>query len=412
MTTETPEMTDPDLFAGGPPHTLFARLRETNPVMWKPSPQEWPEESGPGFWHITRGADIAKVIGDEKTYSAFLGGVVMDPRSTGSLAEDQKSFATWDPPRLTGPKRIVTNALRPKLVSGLEGPIRKIVVDRLNKISELGHCDIMSDFARWVTFEVILDLMGVPREDQEELAGWALVLSGSGDPEVVASYGAVDETRQASNEYMLQLLANRRAAPTDDFASHVATAEIAGTEVSDAARLGILRTVLEAAGDTTASTIAYGIQAFSQHPEQWQMLLDDRSLVPQAVEEVLRWASPAPYVRRTATVDTEVNGQPIAAGDGVVAWFISANRDSEVIDRPDVFDITRQKNPHFTFGARGVHQCPGMGVARLEIRVAFEELLDRMPDIRVDGDVELVRSNLVLGVKHMPVAYTPSKPRE
>ena len=405
------DLSDPDLFEGAPPHELFAELRAKCPIQWTRAPEDWPEESGPGFWNVTKATDIATVTRDDETYSSYKGGIMIDPRGAGGLEQQRKSFITWDAPWHTAPRSVVSTSFRPKLMKRLEGDIRAIVVDRLNQLVELGRFDFVADFTSRVTLDAISDLIGVPPGDREQVFRWAQSIVVGDDPELVALYGTAAEGRRNSYEYMERLLAARRAEPQEDLASHVASAESSKGELSDADRIGILRLVMEAGADTTIASIAIGLEAFSQHPEQWALLLDDRSLIPQAVEEILRWASVVAHMRRTATKDVELGGQRIAEGDAVVAWFISANRDPELIENPEVFDITRKSCPHQAFGAGGRHQCPGSGLARMEMAIVFEELLDRMPDITLDGPVDRMRSNMILAVKRMPVRFTPSAPR-
>jgi cholest-4-en-3-one 26-monooxygenase len=240
---------------------------------------------------------------------------------------------------------------------------------------------------------------------------WAQSIVVGDDPELVARYGTAEEGRRQSYEYMERLLEQRRREPQDDLATHVASAELKPDDLSDSERVGILRLVMEAGADTTIASIALGLEAFSQHRDQWEALQKDRALIPRAVEEILRWTSVAAHMRRTATKDVEVRGKSIARGDAVVTWLIAANRDPELVENPEVFDITRKSCPHQAFGAGGPHHCPGASLARMEMRIVFEELLDRMPDITLDGPVDRMRSNMILGVKRMPVRFTPSTPR-
>lgn len=405
------DMSDPDLFRDGIPTELLGRLRRECPAMWTEAPENWPEESGTGFWNITRAADIAAANRDHETFSSFAGGIMIDTRGAGGLEQQRKSFITWDPPRHTGPRSVVASSFRPKLMRRLEGAVRSIVVDRLNSIVEQGHCDFVEDFTLRVTLDTICDLIGVKAEDRDQMFKWAQSVVVGDDPELVAVYGTAEDGRRNSYDYMEALLAERRAEPKEDFASYLATACVKGVELTDEDRIGVLRLLVEAGADTTISSIALGIQAFSEFPDQWQLLLADRSLIPQAIEEILRWASVVAHMRRTATKDVELAGAHISQGDAVVLWFASANRDADLIDDPDRFDITRKGCPHLAFGAGGRHHCPGSGLARLEMRIVLEELLDRVPDIRVDGSIDRMRSNMILGVKRLPVRFTPSTPR-
>ncbi|HWI71653.1 MAG TPA: cytochrome P450 [Baekduia sp.] len=400
------DLTDPDLFADGIPAELFATLRRESPVLWTDAPAEWPAEVGRGQWNLLRAADIRKVSRDWETFSSARGGIMMDNRDAGGLEIIRETLLGKDPPEHTRQRNILDNAFAPRRVTRLEDMVRTTIERHLDAFIAGGPGDIVEGFTKKVPLDVICDVLGIPEPDRPKVFAWAQSVVASDDPEQIRLYGRPEESRRRAYEYVEGLLAERSRCPADDLATFFTTATVDGGPVPDDHRIGLFRQLFEAGADTTMNTMTAGIKALSDHPDQWQLLREDRSLVPSAVEEMLRWASAVVYFRRTATCDVEVGGQLIREGDAVVMWYASGNRDEAAFDRPDTFDVTREKCPHFAFGGGGRHFCVGASLARLELRLMLEALLDRVPDLRVAGPMRRTRSNIVLGVTELPVTFS------
>jgi cholest-4-en-3-one 26-monooxygenase len=280
----------------------------------------------------------------------------------------------------------------------------------LDSVCAEGSADFVEQISAELPLQVIADLMGVPQADRHLVFDWSNRMIGSDDPEYQL---AADAGAQASMElfaYADELCEKKRLDPHEDLFSVLTQAEIEGDQLSQL-ELDLFFMLLAVAGnETTRNLISGAMVAFFDHPDQWEKLRADRSLLPSAIEEMLRYVSPVMHFRRQATADVVIGDQNIAEGDKVVFWHVSANRDESVFDRPDTFDITRTPNNHMAFGGGGPHFCLGANLARMEIRVMFDRLLDRMPDIRLDGEVQRLRSNFINGVKHIPVAFAPSAP--
>jgi cholest-4-en-3-one 26-monooxygenase len=269
-----------------------------------------------------------------------------------------------------------------------------------------GKCDFVTEVAAELPLQVIAEMMGVPLEDRHTLFDWSNRLIGFEDPEYSTSE---EDARNVSVEvymYANQLAQQRKQNPGDDLVSVLLNAEVDGQKLTEMEFDLFFLLLMVAGNETTRNLISGGMLALIEHPEQRVRLLQDPSLMPAAVDELLRWVSPVMHFRRTATADTEIRGQKIRAGDKVMIYYISANRDEEVFPDSDRFDVGRTPNDHLAFGI-GEHFCLGTNLARLEIRVMFEELLRRLPDMQLGGPVARLRSNFINGIKHMPVAFTP-----
>jgi cholest-4-en-3-one 26-monooxygenase len=293
------------------------------------------------------------------------------------------------------------------MVAQLEQNIHETADEIIDAVIESGRADFVTDLVAELPLIVIAELLGVPREDRHLVFDWSNQMIGSEDPEFQI---AADRATQAAMElyaYASQLYTTKRLDPHTDLMSVLTGVEVDGERLSDL-ELELFFLLLSVAGnETTRNLMAGGMQAFFDHPDQWQRLVADRALLPTAVEEMLRWVTPVMNFRRQATVDTVVGDQKIAADDKVVFFHISANRDDTVFDQPGVFDIGRDPNPHIAFGGGGPHFCLGANLARMEIRVMFEHLLDRIPDLVQAGPAERLRSNFINGVKHLPVSFSP-----
>jgi len=291
----------------------------------------------------------------------------------------------------------------------LEPHIRELTSKILDDVIEQGGCDYVVDVAAEVPLQVIAEMLGVPMEDRHKLFEWSNRMIGSEDPEYLVDQSEVMNAQVEMFMYANQLAAQRRNEPRDDIITALLDAEVDGDRLSEMDFNLFFLLIAVAGNETTRNSISHGIKAFCDHPEQYQLLVDDPSRAQVATEEIVRWASPVMYFRRNVTRDTELRGQHLEAGDKVSIWYISANRDEEVFDRPFEFDILRSPNEHVGFGGGGPHHCLGANLARMEIYVLLEEMAKRVPAIERTGDAQPLRSNFIAGIKHMPVKYPAGK---
>jgi cholest-4-en-3-one 26-monooxygenase len=394
------ELLSPDTYVPGVPHETFKLLRKNVPVSWQKDPQ------GPGFWALVKYRDIVTVSRDPKTFSSARRTALVTEFDADALAETQLILINTDPPRHTKLRGLVNKGFTPRMVARLEPHIREISANIIDTIAPKGQCDFVTDMAAELPLQVIAEMMGVPLADRQALFNWSNRLIGQDDPEYAT---APDEALRANIEvymYANQLAVERRKQAGDDLVSVLLNAEVDGEKLTEMEFDVFFVLLMVAGNETTRNLIAGGMLSLIQHPDQWARLRRDPSLIYTAVDEMLRWVSPVMSFRRTATRDTEIRGQKIREGDKVVMFYGAANRDEEIFPDADRFDVGRTPNDHLAFGI-GEHFCLGASLARLEIRVMFEELLRRLPDIELAGPVARLRSNFINGIKHMPVAFTP-----
>ncbi len=402
------DLTDLNRFTTGFPHHVFDELRRESPVWFHPPTAHTP--GGEGFWVLSRYADIIAAATDNETYSSETGG---DRDGGGTTLEDMPmGFAVgallnmMDDPRHAKIRKLLTPSTTPRALRVIEEDLRARAAGIVDAAIAKRECDFLVDVAAELPLQAVAQLAGVPQEDRHELMNWANVTLDYEDREVGEVNDRVVAAQAQMFAYGTSLLERKRAHPADDLLSVITRAEVDGAPLSENEQRLFLSLIIAAGSETTRNSIAIGMSALSEHPDAWQRLRDNRALLPTAVEEMLRWASSTPYNRRTATRDVELHGQRIAAGDKVSLWWASANRDETVFADPYVFDIERNPNPHLTFG-RGVHFCLGASLARIEMRVIFDALLDRVDSITLTGPIEYVRSNKHAGVRHMPVTIDP-----
>ncbi|MFE6037793.1 cytochrome P450 [Streptomyces sp. NPDC056452] len=405
------DLTDQSLYSAGVPYDVFARLRKEAPVLFHPPGTT---ADGEGFWVLTRHADIVAAGGDT-AFSAQGGG---GRSGGGSHLEDLPFgvhagvlFAMMDNPRHELIKRLLTPAVTGRVAKGLESELREIAAELVGDAVARGSVDFMGEVAEPFALRAIALMLGVPRKDWERLAEWGRGVLGF----VNRRTGKVDEfsttTFHAMQAYFKALLDAKRGLPGDDLGAVLASGDISAeggqNALSPYEREANLTLLLITGFEQPRNTIAAAVQAFAGHPDQWKALREDRSLLPGALEEALRWNPPNPYNRRTATRDTEVRGAQIKAGDKVTFWWPSANRDEDVFPDPDVFDIRRNPNPHLSFGT-GTHFCMGDEVGRLEIRLVLEALLDQVAEIRTTAPVTYAPNNKHTVILDMPVELVPA----
>jgi cytochrome P450 len=401
------DLFQPDSWADGVPHAVFDKLRAEDPVHWceeTPVPV-FDAPAGPGYWAVTRYDDVVEVSRHPDVFSSHRGGTqIFDPPTAEDLAIQQQMLINMDPPEHSTLRKIVSGAFTPRAVATLREQIEAHARSIVDAVADRGdqEFDFVPAVAAELPLLVLADVLGVPRADRHLLFDWSNRLIGALDPE----YGGGIEDFQAAFMEMFAyghgLAEEKRAHPTDDVISTIVNAEVDGERL-DEIELDMFWELLVIAGnETTRNLVSGGLQALSEHPAEKARLLADLAGLPVAIEEMLRYVTPVVHFRRTATRGTALAGRPIEEGQKVVVYYVSANRDEAVFDEPHRFDVARSPNSHLAFG-NGPHFCLGASLARLEIRVLFEELLTRVPGIEVCGPVQRMHSSFINGVKHLPV---------
>jgi len=395
---------DSTVFAERVPHEWFAFLRQNAPVWW----QE--EQDGPGFWAVTSLADATLVNRDYEHFSSARKATYLWEMSEDELAQQQLVMLNMDPPLHTRYRRLVNKGFTPRMINELHERIHIATDNIIDQVIETGSADFVTDIAAELPLVVIAELLGVPNEDRHRMFDWSNRMIGSDDPEYQTAGEAAQMASMELYAYASELFGKKRLDPHDDLMSVLTQVEIEGEQLSSF-ELELFFLLLTVAGnETTRNLISGAMAAFFENPDQWELLRSDRSLLPDAVEEMLRYITPVMNFRRQTTSAFELGGQQIEADTKVVFFHISANRDEKVFANPQKFDITRNPNPHMAFGGGGPHFCLGANLARMEIRVMFEHLLDRMPDMQLAGDVQRLQSAFISGVKHIPITF-PTGPR-
>jgi cholest-4-en-3-one 26-monooxygenase len=395
---------DSTVFAERVPHEWFAFLRKNAPVWWHE------EEDGPGFWAVTSLPEATQVNRDYEHFSSARKATYLWELAEDDLAQQQLVMLNMDPPLHTRYRRLVNKGFTPRMVNQLHERIHVATDNIIDQVIERGSADFVTDIAAELPLVVIAELLGVPNEDRHRMFDWSNRMIGNEDPEYQSAGEMAQMASMELYAYASELFAAKRVDPHDDLMSVLTQVDIDGEQLSSF-ELELFFLLLTVAGnETTRNLISGAMATFFEHPDQWDMLRADRSLLPDAVEEMLRFVTPVMNFRRQSTSAFELGGQTIEADSKVVFFHISANRDENVFASPQTFDITRNPNPHMAFGAGGPHFCLGANLARMEIRVMFEHLLDRMPDIELSGKVERLQSAFISGVKHIPINF-PTGPR-
>ncbi len=389
----------------------FATLRRERPIAFHAEPEVPGLGRGPGFWSVTRHADVMEVSRNGQLFSSARGGVnIVDQPEF--FAELFGSMIAMDDPRHARLRRIVSHGFTPNRLRNLLADVERAATSIVDGVIDRGRCDFVTDIAAMLPLKIICDMMGIPERDYRYVFDRTNVILGATDPEYVAdlsqAIGAILQAGQDLATLAEDLAAFREKQPTDDLTSVLIHAEIDGERLTKQ-ELGSFFVLLTAAGnETTRNAISHGMKALADHPAERRRWMDDfETVAPTAVEEIVRWATPVIHFRRTATADTTVGGHPIRAGEKVVMWYSSANRDEAVFADPYGFDVTRAPNDHLGFGGPGPHFCLGAQLARREINVMFRELFRRLPDIEVTGEPAYLASNFINGIKHLPCEFTP-----
>jgi cytochrome P450 len=405
----TVDLASPDTFVHRIPFEYFDWLRAHQPVYWHP--EEPPHH---GFWVVTKHEDLVSVHRDFRTFSSEVGHVAIEELQPDELKARQSMLET-DPPKHTRLRRIVSQFFTPRAVGAYEDFVRGLARDILDAALPLGEFDFVDEISAPYPINVLVRILGAPPEDASTLVALGDRMIANTDPDY--SDAVVDQEDTSKYrlltfrspaavelaEYGAALAAKRREAPEDDLVLKLVHAEVDGESLTEREFSNFFALLVIAGNETTRQALSRAVQLLADHPDELRELGDDPSLIPVALEEILRFATPVLYFRRTATTDTELSGVQIRAGDKVTMWYISANFDEDVFIDPYRLDIRREPNEHVTFGKYGPHHCLGAYLARLEMRVMLEELLSRLKSLEVVGPAPRVRSNFINGVKKLPV---------
>jgi linalool 8-monooxygenase len=402
------DLSEADEFESGPPRELFARMRAEAPVHRNRSRDE------ADFWSLFRYEDVATVVRDNETFASGKPIAFMhDEKSILPVEVLQGMMVNMDAPAHSRYRKIVRGAFSPKAMSQFEPAIAALCTELVDGIIERGECDFVEDVAITLPLAAITAVLGIENPDIRQLYEWTNVLIGAQDPTLRESDAALFETLGAIGEYTAHLVQDRKDSPRDDLMTRIVHAEVDGQHLEFDELVSFFILLFGAGNETSRNTLSIGWTELMRHPDERQKLIDDPDLIPAAVEEILRYVSPIIHFRRTATRDIEIGGQAIAEGDKVIMWYASANHDESVFEDPGKLDVTRdlKRTPHTTFGG-GAHKCLGQHLARLELRLMYHELLRRVPDMELAGELKHVRSNVFYGLTSMPVKFTPGKREE
>ena len=404
------DITSHDTFVRSVPHATFARMRREEPVAWVE------EADGQGFWALTKHADISLASRDFARFTASRG-IRIEQMAPDEL-EARRTMMEFDPPEHARLRRLVQPGFTPKVVATYESAFRILAGDVLDRVLSLGRFDFVTEIARELPIRLLCRLLGVPESDAKQLVSWGDQMISNADPE----YTPVVIDKMDTEEYRLlpfrspaalevfryaeDMARERRNRPSDDIITVLLTAEPDGQPLTDLEFKNFFTLMMVAGNETTRHTVSHGLIYLLDHPDQMEQLREDPTgLSASATEEILRASSVTMHFRRTATEEIVMRGRTILPGDRVVMWYPSANHDEEVFDGPFSFDIRRHPNDHLAFGT-GRHVCLGASLARLEVRVVFEELLRRVASIQITGQPDRLRSNFINGIKHLPVEVT------
>src|SRR4051812_4840037 len=402
LTLDAIDLSDHDAFVDAVPHEAFALLRRDDPVHWNDEP-----DGGRGFWAVTRYHDIREVHRRVDIYSSELGGTSLEDLDPDQI-EARKSMLDMDPPRHDELRGLIARRFTPRAVQVWEEAVRTVTDRVLDTALEQDEFDFVHEIASEIPMQVFAEILGVPLQDRRYIIELGDRLLGNADPEYAQptddSHRLLPFSSPAALEmfeFGRKMAAAGRKSPGNDIVTQLAFEPLTQREFD------VYFVLLATAGnETTRHTISHGLLGLLEHPDQLERLRRDPELYKPAAEEMLRWATPVHHFRRTTTRDTVLAGTEIPAGAKVTTWFVSGNRDEHVFEDPGTFDVGRTPNKHMAFGPGGIHHCMGAHLARMEIKIAFEELLERVRTIELAGKPERLRSNFFNGIKRMPVRVT------
>jgi methyl-branched lipid omega-hydroxylase len=385
---------------------IFAKLRAERPVSFHEEAEIPNFPRGPGFWAVTRHADLLQVSREAETFISGKGSNIGD--LPVELNEFFGSMINMDAPRHTVLRKLVNRGFTPRMVGRIEEQVRAQARTIVEAVAPLGECDFVRDIAAKLPLQLICDMMGIPRSDHQRIFEITNVILGVGDPEYVQTLEELMAAGMELYQYAHALGEERLRTPREDITTTLMAAEVDGDRLTTQEFGSFFILLVVAGNETTRNAISHGMKALTENPEQKRIWMDDfEGVSPTAVEEIVRWATPVIHFRRTATRDVDVAGTAIRAGDKVVLWYNSGNRDERAFADPYRFDVRRNPNEHVAFGAGGPHFCLGANLARREIKVMFEELFRRLPDIEVSGPADMLMSAFIHGIKRMPCRFTP-----
>ncbi len=398
------DLKNPDLYINGTLHEVFTRLRAEDPVHWNP------EADGRGFWGITKYDDIVAIAKNPALFSSARehGGHrmfdenVVGLASIGTASETEAPMISIDPPEHNRYRRMVSPGFSPTRLRALEDRIRERVCAILDRLGDRRECEFVTEVAAELPIQVLAELLGIPQEDRLKLFDWSNSMIAEDDPEMRKSPEAVGADLNAMAEYSIRLWNERIARPGGDLVSMLAHSEIDGEKMSMERYLGTFLLLVVAGNETTRNSISGGLVTLAQFPAERQRLAANPAALGTAAAEIIRYVSPVLHMRRTATADTELRGKKIRAGDKIIMWYLSANRDEAIYTDPFRFDVTRAEAPSLGFGI-GEHFCLGARLAEMQLRVFFGEFLRRYPEAAPCGPIRRMRSNFIAGIKELPV---------
>ncbi len=402
-------LTDSGFFVDNDPHPHWRQLRREDPIHWTRgivSP----------FWSVTRYDDIIAVFSEPNLFSSMRGLIVPSSPEMEALTPEMQGAGQMmimtDPPLHNAMRRAFNRLFLPRPIGKYESPGHELVAEILDGVLERGECDFVVEVAARLPMAFICEIMGIPRKDWADMFKWGNMSVGQEDPEYQVESGSPMETRQegAANlgRYCAKLALERRGGTGEDLLSVLGNATVNGQPLTELQLIHNGFLYIVGGLETTRNAISGGLLALIENPEQRKRLVNNPALMPTAVEECLRWTSPLTHIARVATSDSELAGTKIREGDRVALWIPSANRDEKVFDDPYRFDIGRTPNEHIAFG-KGEHFCAGAHLARLELRLMLTDILQRIEQIELAGKVERLKSNLIAGIKHMPVRFTQTR---
>ena len=406
MTTTCPfgqgfDFTNPDVLLQGIPVTEFAQLRKTAPVWWNEQ-QESIFNDG-GYWVISRHEDIKTISKNSEQWSTNAKGAVM--RLPDGITSDQLDLTkalliNHDAPEHTRLRKIVSRLFTPRSVAALEEKLAVAARDIVREASQRDSGNFVDDVAMKLPLLAIADLIGVPEEDREKIFHWSNCIMNTDDPDFDADPTTANAELMG---YAYTMAEQRRACPADDIVTRLVQADIDGEAISDVEFAFFVILLAVAGNETTRNAMTHGMNAFFEHPDQWELFKRERP--DTAIDEIVRWATPVHCFQRTALEDVELGGVTIMAGQRAGLFYSSANYDETVFESPFDFNIMRNPNPHLSFGGNGAHYCIGANLARMEIKLMFNEIADQIPDIAKLAEPQRLRSGWINGVKELAVSY-------
>ncbi|HXJ35241.1 MAG TPA: cytochrome P450 [Candidatus Eisenbacteria bacterium] len=409
-TTDLPldeiKLGSPEVWARKDRAGIFAKLRAERPVSFHAEPEFIGFPAGPGFWSLTRYADVVRASRDSETFISGKGSNIGDLPI--ELLEFFGSMINMDAPRHTKLRKLVNRGFTPRMVASLEESVRATTRRIVDAVAPKGSCNFVEEIAAPLPLKIICDMMGIPEADNRRMFELSNTILGIGDPEFGVTMDVLMAAAIELSQYAQALGEERAAKAREDITSVLMTADVDGDRLTTAEFASFFILLVVAGNETTRNAISHGMKALTDFPdERRKWMADFDGVAPTAVEEIVRWATPVIHFRRTTTRDVELSGQKIREGEKVVLWYTSANRDEAAFTDPYRFDVTRTPNEHVGFGGGGAHYCLGANLARQEIRVMFQELFRTLPDIHVVGEPDMLFSGFIHGIKRMRVEWKP-----